>query len=524
LVVERACQRAPSPLQKLVPHVKDGDGATDQLGDRSVLNVKLHGCITRHQEVMPPLIASTEQLIAFRNGRNGQFGTFLEWAKTKTMIFCGYAFMDSNLRLLFDEIIKEGDNRPRHYIVSKGVRPAEIAYWRDRRVVAINTTFQEFMESLDHQVSKNKRVLGAVAVDASNHTTFTRFITAPGSHESDDLKHYLKSFIEHVGPEIDPPPDDPRKFYSGFPLGWYPIAAELDVRQPIVDEILSEHVLTPLNRGRQSLVVIKGHAGSGKSVVLRRICYEAATKHNRVCFSVSRQHLIQLDRFEEIFHLTNLPIFLFVDNVAEHRERVLELLALAQRSKVQLKIIATETFNTWNISCDDLEPFVSAAPEMRYLSEKNISGLIDKLEKYGSLGYLEQLSAEKRVHELRHVHGRQLLVALLEATHGIPLMDIIAQEYHSIHPDAAKLLYLDICSLHRFGPPVRAGLISRIHNISFEDFRPGTPPCMRVRMISSISPRRSSSCWTTRQREPRWGCTAVSGWNASWHGSTKRRI
>ena len=70
LVVERACQRAPSPLQKLVPHVKDGDGATDQLGDRSVLNVKLHGCITRHQEVMPPLIASTEQLIAFRNGRN----------------------------------------------------------------------------------------------------------------------------------------------------------------------------------------------------------------------------------------------------------------------------------------------------------------------------------------------------------------------------------------------------------------------------------------------------------------------
>ena len=108
---------------------------------------------------------------------------------------------------------------------------------------------------------------------------------------------------------------------------------------------------------------------------------------------------------------------------------------------------------------------------MRYLSETNIKGLIGKLEKHGSLGYLERLSAENRVHELRHVHGRQLLVALLEATHGIPLMDIIAQEYHSIHPAEAKLLYLDICSLHRFGPPVRAGLISRIHNISFEDFR-----------------------------------------------------
>ena len=55
------------------------------------------------------------------------------------MIFCGYKFMDGNLRILFDEIIKDGDNRPRHYIVSKGVKQALIDYWRDRRVVAIDT-------------------------------------------------------------------------------------------------------------------------------------------------------------------------------------------------------------------------------------------------------------------------------------------------------------------------------------------------------------------------------------------------
>jgi hypothetical protein len=387
------------------------------------------------------------------------------------MIFCGYSFVDNNLRTLFDEIIKEGDNRPRHYIVSKGVRQAEITYWRDRRVVAIDATFQEFLERLDNQLSKSLRVLGTVAADLSNNTTFTRFITASDSHESDDLKNYLKSFIEHIGPEIDPPSGLAARFYSGFDLGWYPIAAELDVRQPIVDEILTEHVITPSTSDRQWLVVIKGHAGSGKTVALRRICYEAATKHNRLCFFVSRQHLIQLDRFEEIFRLTNLPIFLFVDNIAEHRERVADLLALARTLKIQLKIIATETFNTWNIFCDELEPLVLDAPEMQYLSETNIKALIAKLEKYDSLGYMKGLSPEKRIYELQHVHGRQLLVALLEATHGVPLMDIIAQEYGSIHPATAKLLYLDICSLHRFGPPVRAGLISRIHNISFVEFR-----------------------------------------------------
>ncbi len=147
-----------------------------------------------------------------------------------------------------------------------------------------------------------------------------------------------------------------------------------------------------------------------------------------------------MDLFEEIFHLTNLPIFLFIDNAAEHRGRILDLFAQARLSNVQLNVIATETFNTWNMTCDDLEPFVSAALEMRYLSETNIKVLIGKLERHGSLGYLERLSVDKRIHELQYVHGRQLLVALLEATHGIPLMDIIAREYESIHPAMAKLL------------------------------------------------------------------------------------
>jgi len=41
----------------------------------------------------------------------------------------------------------------------------------------------------------------------------------------------------------------------------------------------------------------------------------------------------------------------------------------------------------------------------------------------------------------------------------------------SIPLPEARRLYLDICCLHRFGPPVRAGLISRIHDISFDDFK-----------------------------------------------------
>lgn len=144
----------------------------------------------------------------------------------------------------------------------------------------------------------------------------------------------------------------------------------MDVRQPVVDQILRDHIL-PSPSGLP-LVLIKGHAGSGKSVSLRRICYEAATKHGRVCFYVSRQHMLQLERFEEIFRLTNLPVFLFVDNVAEHREKLIEVAQLARKLKVPFKAIVTETYSNWNILCDDLEPLVREVAEMRYLSERNI--------------------------------------------------------------------------------------------------------------------------------------------------------
>jgi tetratricopeptide (TPR) repeat protein len=471
LVIERAYALAKSPLQHLVPNVKDDDDATERLDHRSLLYVKLHGCITRHHEIHPPLIASTEQLIAFREGRQGQFDTFLEWAKTKTLIFVGYSFLDTNLRLLFNEIIREGDSRPRHYIANLNLLPLQEAYWRDRRVVALNLSFEEFLKALDSEIPSDKRALGVLAVSTLHKSTFTRFITTPGGSESDALQGYLTSLAHHLTPQIDPGPEDAKKLYKGFDLGWFPIVHDLDVRRAITDEILKEQIITNPVAERSKIVVIKGHAGSGKSTTLRRACWEAAKNYDRLCFLITRQGIIDIQRFEEIFSLTNLPIFIFVDNVSEHKGRLLQLMQLIGRTRAAVRIICAESFVLWNAFCGELEPHVSQAYEMRYLSETEIEELIDKLGANDSLGYLTGLSRDKRKDELKFIHGRQLLVALLEATHGTPLIEILTEEYKSIPSAEARLLYLDICCLHRFGPPVRAGLVSRIHSISFDEFK-----------------------------------------------------
>lgn len=467
-VVEKAYDGQANAAQRLSVNTKDGDGATDRVGPDGVLYVKLHGCISRHAEIMPPMIASTEQFIKYDEGRVGQFKTFMEWANKHTLVFAGYSFDDVNLRDLLQSIISEGENRPRHYIVNKGVLDLEADYWRERRIHAIDSTFENLLHAFDRAIPPSARKLGSLT--DSNGTTFRRFISKAGARESQALSRYFDTLIEHVPPELDPPQVDASKFYSGFDLGWAPIAADLDIKQPVVDEVLHEHVSGAVRGSSKPIVLIKGHAGSGKTVALRRICFEAATRLDKVCFFATRKHQIDVDRFAEIFSLTNLPVFLFVDNIGSHRGKVIELVAKAAALRAHLVIIATETFATWNTYCAELEPYVAEAKEMKYLSEGDIHLLVEKLTEHNSLGTLKDVPPDERVSHLRHKYGRQLLVALLESTHGKPLEDLIIQEYRDIGSVEGRLLYLDICSLHRFGPPVRAGLISRIHNIDFQDF------------------------------------------------------
>lgn len=468
LIVERAYQQQSEAVARLVPNIKDNDGSAANLVPGSISYIKLHGCITAHADILPPLVASTEQLINYRQGRVGQFTTFLEWAKTRTLIFCGYSFLDPNLRTLFEEIKKEGDNRPRHYIVNRTVRDAERRYWSDRRVDAIQLSFSEFLNKLIEVIPVNERKLASRNAVLPDVTTFTRFISSQ-ERESPQLRSYISTLISHVSSSSGKMPSSPKDFYRGFDLEWDGIFGNLDVRQPIVDDILSEEIIAPAH-GLSGIVLIKGHAGSGKTIALRRAAFEAATKHDKLCFFVTNRSVIDLVRFEEILDLTNKPIYLFVDNIAQHRYKIADLIRLAKSKSAVLKIIASENYNTWNMTCQELESLVLNEFEMRYLSELSIIDLIGKLKDHDSLGYLEDRKDEERLHELRDIHGRQLLVALLEATHGAQLEQILETEYTDIQPPAARLLYLDICSLHRFGPPVRAGLISRLHDIDFNDF------------------------------------------------------
>lgn len=180
---------------------------------------------------------------------------------------------------------------------------------------------------------------------------------------------------------------------------------------------------------------------------------------------------LRIDVLEEIQNLCQQRIFVFVDRAALHNDEI-ELAFLECRKRhLRVTLIVAERDNEWNARCDNLDKYVRKEFYVRYLSETEVRKLVKKLEEHKALGYLEEYDEEERVYAFVHRARRQLLVALHEVTAGRAFDDIVLDEYERIIPREAQQLYLDVCTLNKFGAGVRAGLIHRISGIDFQYFR-----------------------------------------------------
>ena len=176
--------------------------------------------------------------------------------------------------------------------------------------------------------------------------------------------------------------------------------------------------------------------------------------------------------FVEIYELTKTTIYLFVDQLALHVDKIHNLLKAAEQRSLPLVIVGAESDADWNTFCGLLES--SFDPEERRvanLSTREARELIELLERHHCLGLLADKTYDERVDAFMGRADRQILVALHELTQGKPFEEIVFAEHRNVHPEQARQLYLDIATMHQFGVNIRAGTISRISGIELEDYQ-----------------------------------------------------
>jgi tetratricopeptide (TPR) repeat protein len=468
-VIEQVYRLAEHALQQPVTFLSDSDRVEEKLRLPEALPlVKLHGCITRTHDPHLPLILTVDQYNDHRLHRSRLFSLFESHAAEYSVVFIGQRFQDADIRALIAEASRT-ESRPRFYLVRPGLESVEARLLEARRIGALAGTFEEFLDALDHRLPRDRRTLSILV---TREHPIERLFTSR-TRMSESLGSFLDNDAEFVHAGIAIEQASPAAFYKGFDLGWYAIASNLDVRRRLADTILREVVYRPEGDRPTSteLYAVLAEAGAGKTVLLRRVAWDAAQRGDILCLFARPHGIVELEPLVELWRLTNRRIFLFVDNAADCMTLLSDLYASARRAHLPLTILTAERQNIWNQYCDRLDDILADSFILTYLSESEIATLVDLLERSSSLGpHLEMLARDDRIAEFRERAGRQLLVALHEATQGIPFEEIIVDEFNQLQPLSAKSLYLTVCVLHRLGTPVRAGLISRVHGITFNDF------------------------------------------------------
>ena len=290
--------------------------------------------------------------------------------------------------------------------------------------------------------------------------------------ETKELRAFLEKDVIHLREGMPIDEQKPKDFYRGFDTGWGCIVQNLDVKRSINDSVLVDAILADESEQKSTeLFALLGPAGNGKTVALKRIAWEASVTYGNLVFFLRESGTIRVNVLEEIYNLTGKRSFIFVDRMILKRADIHQALTACQSRKIPVTIIGAERANEWSGFSHQVTSFLRQEFSVHYLSETEVNELLDLLTRHQALGLLADRSRQQQVDAFVKRAQRQLLVALHEATLGLPFETILKDEYENIPSPEARQLYLSICALNQFGAPVRTGLISRATGIDFPQFR-----------------------------------------------------
>lgn len=469
LLTELAYQKVEKPQQSIERIVWDRDdfGVTTKNQD-VVAYLKLHGCLTRINDPAVPLVLSSHDYYKFKSNRTQLTSTLREWGMSSPIIFCGYSIADENVKEILYDLTDKYLGRPQYVMVDPYLEKGDIDYWRSQRFDCIKLSFNDFMCRLRDEISPSKVELGKVHV---SDVSISRFIPSH-SKPSPGLLKYLEMELEHIHPALLTNAVPPKDFYRGNSEGFAWIRENYDVRRRVIDTLVSDLVIDcdKSKLAKPYFYILSGYAGSGKSVALKRFSWEAASDFNAAVFYIGANSLLRVEEICELSRLINGRIIITLDDALIHRVDLISLLTEAKRHHLPITVVGGVRSNEWNMSSAELGVLVEAEYDLLDLSKNEVQILIHNLDRNGCLGYLEHLSSVDRVSYFSDKLKNQLLVALHEATEGKSFEEIVSDEYQRVTPPEARLLYLDVCSLDRFGVGLRAGLMSRISGVTFEQF------------------------------------------------------
>ncbi|MFN8458277.1 MAG: restriction endonuclease [Anaerolineae bacterium] len=330
-------------------------------------------------------------------------------------------------------------------------------------------------------------------------------IQMPSKEESEFARHYEllndKLFSQEFSAKAE-------LFYRGNRPNWGIIQNGLDIRRHVeliedktpirktYDEIYQQILhLSDKSQRELSFVLLTAEAGSGKTTFLFRLGYDLychQDDYDRYWVMRLISDNLSPDPILEFYKQFKKHLYILVDVVydVEHYQASLQRVMhkLAAQQDVSITIIVAVRHNEWKQKGGyELNFIVQRRLEARLskLSEREANNLLDLLQQHGQLGELKNLSRHKQLQKLLSstAADKQLLVALMEVTHGKRFEEILINEYQNLQPPIAQLAYYYVCLFHSYGILLPINLLRSALKLSESDFAPKIKPSTELVII-----------------------------------------
>jgi tetratricopeptide (TPR) repeat protein len=467
--------------------------------DRSKIYIfKLMGSMTAIEAETGSMVLSRADYNRALIRRRRYFELLMDFVKTGTMVFIGYSFGDRLVLDVMDEIIEiyGKDRLPWSYALFKQLELDEKTRYMfsSRKIIPVECDLGSFVKYLNENYTVSKRV------SKHRHFKLGGFSLELNEDEVRQLAEYFEILNEE---KINQDPENRDNFFKGINKSWGAFREGWDFKRDLyvfpkfertldgetVIGCLKDKVFDELKKydvNDNKVILIKGMAGIGKTMLLRRLAYDVyASGEAPVIFirpaRIAFDYKSLAGFIETLIHQRNqkvpegkyvppLKSLIIIDDAASmirHVNRLKDFLTSRGRPAL---IVAAERTGEWDLKWRDF-PF--------RIQKENIYELDEKLSEREKSRIVDHLCELKYI-STKGTYWDDLIDKTFESSFFAtvyalvhpskkPLNEIIQDQYQNLTVFTQKAVRY-ICLFHQFDLPINYELLVGALKCSYPDF------------------------------------------------------
>lgn len=469
LLIEMAgSSSAITPAGPIKP-VFSTDTDLGQFHENDVLYYKLHGSVDVANTPIGRLILTRDDYRFYEQHRKLLFRRLRTDLALKTFVFIGYSLRDDNFRAILSDIRAElaTEALPLSYAVIRDFKPAEATFWRDKyniQLLAFDAT--EFSLQL-----RDSWVADSCSVVPFEQRKSTQYI---GIDQSTQFPKVGESFYRVLPAKISGQ-SDPSLFFRGSELTWADARDQIvpprDDYWTLLDSLFPD-LIEP--KSSPTTYLVTGHAGTGKSALLRTMAYEVASDfENPVLVHIPGTPLDVRVLRPLVDETDPRRIIVIVHHAADYVKELERFIDDLRRLQLPVSVLLEERRNQWNVAASTIAKRLSPAEiDLGALSDLEIDNILAALAQGDCLGKLKGTDLSYQKQHFQTLAHKELLVALRELTSSNDSFDqIVLDEYRRIPSPIAKTAYVYVAALGQINLSLRYEHLMRILHIGYGELR-----------------------------------------------------